>query len=128
MKQRIKFLLVTGPGQVVKLSTSRRVAALLRAAGHRGWCVFGQNCIKIVSHCDVFWILLKQFSRFWIENKTLKLKYCLKFQNYKTQSFFSAGCSRVRYGGAVASLSQLQISTDLTIINLKSKTILWTGW
>ena len=27
------------PGQVVKLSTSRRLAALLGAACHRGWCV-----------------------------------------------------------------------------------------
>ena len=29
------------PGQVVKLSTSGRLAALLRAAGHWSWCVFG---------------------------------------------------------------------------------------
>ena len=29
------------PGQVAKLSNSGRLAALLRAAGHRGWCVFG---------------------------------------------------------------------------------------
>ena len=30
-----------GPGQVVKLSTSGRLVALLRAAGHQGWWVFG---------------------------------------------------------------------------------------
>ena len=30
-----------GPGQVVKLSTNGRLAYLLRAAGQRGWCVFG---------------------------------------------------------------------------------------
>ena len=30
-----------GPGQVVKLPTSGRLAALLRAAGHRGLCVIG---------------------------------------------------------------------------------------
>ena len=30
------------PGQVVKLSTSGRLAALLRAACHHGWCVCGQ--------------------------------------------------------------------------------------
>ena len=34
-----QHLIFQGPGQVVKLSTSRRLAALLRAACHRGWCV-----------------------------------------------------------------------------------------
>ena len=34
------------PGQVIKLSTSRRLAALLRAACHRGWCV-----------CVCFWVV-----------------------------------------------------------------------
>ena len=34
----------TEPGQVVKLSTSGRLAALLRAAFHRGWCVFESEC------------------------------------------------------------------------------------
>ena len=35
--------LYLGPGQVVKLSTSGRRLALLRAAGHRGQCVFGSE-------------------------------------------------------------------------------------
>ena len=34
-----KDIEVPRPGQVIKLSTSRRLTALLRAAGHRGWCV-----------------------------------------------------------------------------------------
>ena len=37
----LKFAEVVGPGQVFKLSTSERLAALLRAAAHRGWGVFG---------------------------------------------------------------------------------------
>ena len=58
----------------------------------------------------------------------LTKKSLLINQSIKYCYFISAGCSRLRYGGAVASLSQLQISPDLSIINLKSKTILWTGW
>ena len=43
-RHQCKDFKFTGPGQVVKLSTSGRLAALLRAAGHRGWCVFRSEC------------------------------------------------------------------------------------
>ena len=41
---QIKYNLIQGLGQVVKLSTSRRLAALLRAACDRGWCVCVYVC------------------------------------------------------------------------------------
>ena len=72
---------ITGirPGQVVKLSTSGRLAALFRAAGHQGWCFFGSKTVDQRSGANakkpVFcWNLLQVscFFRFFAQ-KTLKM-------------------------------------------------------